>query len=148
MRRLLLVVSLAFFPSLFACGPGFDENTGGDGSRGEAREVATDRAIDDRVSTDQGDNTDWKKFSLDSDSKVTVRFWWDEPAVKVNVTLRDELGVKLVSLNHARGQREEILGPVKLKEGAYFLEVATSDGESVYTFEIQTGGGGVPTPDF
>lgn len=145
-RPLFVLLSLAIL--LAACGPGLDENTGGDGTRGEARAVAVDAAIDDRVSTDQGDGTDWKKFELDDAAKVTVRFWWDEPGVNVSITLRDELGQKLTAMKHAPGQREEALGPIKLKGGSYFLEIAATGGASVYTFEVQTGGAGTPTPDF
>jgi len=148
MRTRLLCVLIPLVPLLVACGPGFDESTGGDGSRGEAREVKVDKATDDRVSAEQGDNTDWKKFVLDDEAKVTIHFWWDNPSVKVATSLRDELGQKLASLKHAGGQREEVLGPVKLKAGTYFIEVAASDGNSVYTFEVQTGGASAPTPDF
>jgi len=146
-RSTLLLLTLATL--LVACGPGFDENTGGDGTRGEAREVRVDGPVDDRVSAIDGDNTDWKKFELDDDAKVTIHFWWDEPGVGVSMTIRDELGQKLIAMKHGSGQREEALGPVKLKAGAYFLEVSATDGASVYTFEIQTGAsGGTPTPDF
>lgn len=148
MRTRLLFVLLSLATLLAACGPGFDEKTGGDGTRGEAREVRVDAAIDDRVSAEQGDNTDWKKFELDDAAKVTVKFWWDEPGIKVSITLRDELGQKLTSMTHASGQREEALGPIKLKGGSYFLEIAAGGGASVYTFEVQTGGAGTPTPDF
>ncbi|TNF29891.1 MAG: hypothetical protein EP329_14690 [Deltaproteobacteria bacterium] len=148
MRKMITLLPLATL--LVACGPGFDENTGGDGSRGEAREVRVDGPVDDRVSAEQGDNTDWKKFELEDTAKVTVHFWWDEPSVAVSMTIRDELGQKLTAMKHGKGQREEQLGPIKLKAGAYFLEISASDGASVYTFEIQTGsgGGGAPTPDF
>ncbi len=137
---------------LVACGPGFDEFTGGDGSRGEAQEVQVDTLLDDRVSADQGDNTDWKKFELDSSAGVTVKVWWDDPSVGAVIAIRDELGQQLKSLKHAKGQRVEALGPVGLDDGAYFVEFRATGGASVYTYEIVTGegggGGGEPTPDF
>lgn len=145
-RHLALLLPVATL--VLACGPGFDENTGGDGTRGEAREVSVDTLIDDRLSADQGDHSDWKKFAIEGPAKITIRFWWDVPDVGLSVTLRDELGQKIAGLAHARGQREEALGPVKLKEGTYFLEVSSTEGATVYTYEIQAGGAAAPTPDF
>ena len=78
-----------------------------------------------------------------------MKLWWDEPSISATVTLRDELGQKLESMKHTKGQRQEALGPVKVAAGNYYLELVASDGASVYTYEIHLGdGGGTPTPDW
>jgi len=135
---------------LVACGGvGFDENTGGDGTRGGAVDVQVNVTYHDRLSPVQGDHTDWKKFALEHDAQVSVHIWWDEPAIRATVALRDELGQPIQSLTHQPGQRAEILGPRKLTAGTYYLEFQATTLASVYTFEIRTADpGGVPRPDF
>ncbi len=147
--RRLLWIALAGGLILGACGPGFDEFTGGDGTRGEAREVAIDSLLDDRVSADEGDHTDWKTFEMDDAARVSVKVWWDDPGLSAQIAIRDELGQQIKAFKHVSGQRAEVLGPVSLEEGVYFLEFTAKSGSSVYTYEIETGGGGgTPVPDF
>lgn len=148
MRASRLLLSFLLTVLVAACGVGFDEHTGGDGTRGEAQAVPVDQPVDDRVSADEGDHTDWKKFQLDAAAKVTVKLWWDNPRISASVTLRDELGQRVESVA-ASGSREASLGPVSLEGGTYYLEVVAKSAGSVYTFEIQTGStGAVPVPDF
>lgn len=149
MRASRLLLSILLTVLVAACGVGFDEHTGGDGTRGEAQTVPVDQAVDDRVSADEGDHTDWKKFVLDAEAKITVKLWWDDARASANVTVRDELGQRVESVAVASGTREASLGPVLLKAGTYYLEIEGKSGSSVYTFEIQTGStGAVPVPDF
>lgn len=140
MRALTLMTTLL----LVACGGlGPDERTGGDGGRGDAQPAALDQLLYDRVSVEQGDSTDWKKFEVEETTKVTIKVWWDDPkAVGATVELRDQGGEKIADLKHQRGAQSESLGPVKLKEGAYFLKFRASSGASVYSYEISTGSGG------
>lgn len=149
MRPRLLVLAIAS-TGLMACGGfDFDEQTGGDGTRGEAREIQVGPTLDDRLSALQGDNTDWKKFTLTDGGKLVVKFWWDDPSISATVTLRDELGQKLEAMKHAKGQGQDALGPVQVAAGTYYLEIVASEGASVYTYELHLGeGGGTPTPDW
>lgn len=140
MRALILMTTLF----LVACGGlGPDERTGGDGGRGDAQPAALDQLLYDRVSVAQGDSTDWKKFKIEETSKVTIKVWWDEPkAVGATVEIRDQAGGKIVDLRHKAGEQSEVLGPVKLKAGDYFLRFHAASGASVYSYEISTGSGG------
>lgn len=139
------------FLMISACGGlGPDERTGGDGGRGDSQPATLDTLVYDRVSIDQGDATDWKKFEIEEKTKATIKVWWDDPkAVAATIELRDQGGDKIADLKHDRRESAEQLGPVKLKEGVYFLRVASSEGASVYSLEIVTGSGdsGAPTPD-
>lgn len=126
-----------------ACGGvGPDDMTGGDGGRGDAKEVALDTLLYDRVSVDQGDSTDWKKFEIEETTKATIKVWWDDPkAVSARIEIRDQAGDKISDLKHEKGESAEKLGPVKLKDGTYFLRVSAGAGASVYSYEISTGSG-------
>jgi hypothetical protein len=129
---------------LAACGIGPDERSGGDAGRGDAQPAQLDTLLYDRVSVDDGDSTDWKSFKLEEGGKVTVNVWWDDPkAVGASVELRDMDAKSLVKLKHKGGVQQERLGPVKLKEGTYFLRIQASSGGSVYSYEISTGSGDV-----
>lgn len=148
MRSLIVPV---LFTVVAACGGiGPDERSGGDSGRGDAKPAALDTLLYDRVSLEQGDATDWKKFEIEDAVKAKIKLWWDDPkAIGAVVELRDQGGDKIADLKHDRTAASEILGPVKLKEGVYFLRVKASGGASVYSYEISTGSGdsGDPVPD-
>ncbi len=129
-----------------ACGPGMDERSGGDATRGEAAQVALDTPFDDRVSAPQGDHTDWKTFSVDGPTRAEVHVWWDDPGLAATVTVRDQFSAALGSLKHRPGERVERLGPLELEPGNYFIEVQASEGASVYTMEIRTSAGRSKAP--
>lgn len=132
------------------CGIGYNERSGGDAGRGDAQPARIESLLYDRVSAEDGDHTDWKSFKLESTATISVNVWWDDPkAVGAVVELRDQFGKSLAKISHDRKQRKETLGPIKLPEGAYFLQFEAKDGASVYSFEILTGSGGVDdeTPD-
>jgi len=127
-----------------------DERTGGDGGRGDAQEVQIDTLQYDRVSVEQGDSTDWKKFTIEEATKATINVWWDDPkAISATIEVRDQAGDKIDDLKHDRSSNAEKLGPVKLKAGTYFLRVNAHDGASVYSYEVSTGsvGTGSKGPD-
>jgi len=135
---------------LVACGGlGPDERTGGDGGRGDAQPAAVDQLLYDRLSTEQGDSTDWKKFVIEETAKVSIKVWWDDPkAVAATVEVRDKAGEKIGDLKHDKNSQSEVLGPLKLKGGTYFLRFKADGGSSVYSYEISTGsGGGDAAPD-
>jgi hypothetical protein len=131
----LLVVAVV------ACAPGFNAESGGDASRSSAVEIPTDEAVDDRVSADQGDHTDWKRFQLPTTSSVILRFWWDDPSVRTTVQVRDEHGKQLHQAVHEGEDREDVFGPVNLEPGVYYVQIEAQAGASVYTFRLDTGPG-------
>ena len=146
--RALVTLTVMMFAACGGLGP--DERTGGDGGRGDSQPAAIDTLLYDRVSVEQGDSTDWKKFEIEEDTKVTIKVWWDDPkAVSATLELRNQGGEKIADLKHKSGSKSETLGPVKVKEGDYFLKVKATSGASVYSFEISTGSGdsGDPVPD-
>ena len=125
-----------------ACGGiGFDERTGGDAGRGDAAGLKIGPLVYDRVDAPRGDNTDWKKFELEESGKVTLKVWWDEPkAAKAVVELFDEGGDRIEILKHSAADREEQIGPLKLKKGVWFVRVLASEGASTYTLKIDLAG--------
>jgi len=141
--RFLRLLASALGLGLAACGTGPDERSGGDSGRGDARAAVIDSLFYDRVSADDSDSTDWKSFKLDEAAQVTITVWWDDPkSIGASVELRDIDAKSLGKLRHKSGEHQEKLGPMKLKEGTYFLRFLASAGASVYSFEISTGSGG------
>lgn len=126
--------------ALAGCGPGFDENSGKDAMRGEAMEIPLDAPVDDRVSADQGDHTDWKLFELPQATVVQVKIWWDDPGVEGHVMLRGMAAGAERVLKHASGRKAETLGPIELPAGKWFLEIQATGGASVYTLQVVTQG--------
>jgi hypothetical protein len=122
------------------CGVGFNENTGGDGGRGDARPVMANVLGYDRVSAEDGDHTDWKSVKLEDAGAVKVTIWWDDPsAVAATLEVRDQLGNAIPGalLKHNPSSRKEVLGPIKLAKGTSFIRVEASKGASVYSLEVQ-----------
>lgn len=133
--------------ALIGCGVGFNEMTGGDGGRGDARELAMETMQYDRVDAERGDHTDWKKFVLEEDAKVLITVWWMSPdTVKGSVELRDQRGELIKAIKHASDDRKEAVGPVKLSEGTYFIQFSATSGGSDYGFEVKTEGSGSSGP--
>ncbi|MCB9728370.1 MAG: hypothetical protein H6744_04435 [Deltaproteobacteria bacterium] len=135
-RALILWAILASLPAS-GCKYVGDKHSGDDATRGGATPVELDVAVDDRLSQKQGDNTDWKTFSLDAPAEVTVDIWWDDPSIKGSVTLRDQFGARLSGVSHAQGTRHEVIGPLLVPAGQSFVEVFLSRGASVYTLEVR-----------
>jgi hypothetical protein len=127
---------------LVACGIGPNEKSGGDSGRGDAKEVALDALMYDRVSAEEGDSTDWKSFKLEEDSPVLIKVWWDDPkGIGATVELRDMEAKELGKLKHEKGAAAEKLGPIKLKEGTYYVRFNASSGGSVYSYQFVLGTG-------
>jgi len=120
------------------CGIGFNEMTGGDGGRGDARDLALETLQYDRVDAARGDNTDWKKFTLEEDGKVQINVWWMAPEeVKSTVELRDQGGDLVKAVKHSGDDRKLMVGPQELKKGTYFIEFSATSGASDYGFEVK-----------
>ena len=129
------------------CGAGFESASGQDGLRGGSAEAAVGEYIDDRVSANEGDNSDWRVIELDQMSKVTVEVWWDNPEVDGNVLIRSRIASSIRKIEHKDGQRHEKLGPLELDEGKWYIRVQATSGSSGYTMRIVTGeasDGGLP----
>ena len=140
MRALIAPALSVLVSGLLACGTGPDEKSGGDAGRGDARAAQVDVLSYDRVGVDDGDSTDWKSFKLEEGAKVTINVWWDDPkSVGASIELRDMDAKSLAKLRHDKGAQKEVIGPIKLAEGTYFLRFQASSGASVYSFEISTG---------
>ena len=147
-----LALTATALTALAACGPGFDESSGKDAMRGDATEIPMDTAVDDRVSAEQGDHTDWKVFELAQGTIVKVNIWWDDPDVEAHVRLRGMGGGAQRTLKHVSGKKAESLGPIELQAGKWFLEIQAQGGASVYTLQVVSEGaarqGTSDLPDF
>ena len=125
-----------------ACGPSLAEHSGKDMARGKAVKIKLDQAYDDRVSAPEGDNTDWKTFTLEYPTTVTLKVYWDSPnKLDATVMVADHVNVVKGTIRHNPGQREELAGPVTLDEGTWFVRVRAYKGSSVYTLEVLQGEG-------
>lgn len=135
----LRYLSIGAFALLIAgCGIGFNEMTGGDGGRGDARDIVLETLQYDRVDAVRGDHTDWKKFTLEADAKVQINVWWMAPeAVKGTVELRDQRGDLVKAMKHAPDQRKETIGPLQAEKGTYFIQFSAESGASDYGFEVR-----------
>ena len=118
-----------------------DEKSGGDNVRGKAKPLPLNATVDDHVSADDGDHTDWKSFAIAGTTKAVLDVWWDDPAVEATVYVRDQFGGKIFELEHKRGKRHDHFPGIKFREGEYFLEIACESGASVYTLELIVAGG-------
>jgi hypothetical protein len=130
------------------CGPGPDGASGGDQERAAALPVALGQPVDDRVSADDGDRTDWKRFRLDSADQVNIAVYWDDPSVEAAIEVRNIFGNALGRREHTKGEPVDRM-TATLDEGDYFLAIIGEGAGSVYTLEITTGaphsgGGTVP----
>ena len=132
-----------------ACGPAFNSATGDDGKRAGSQEIQVGVPHDDRVSSKEGDHSDWKTFFLESGAQVTVAVHWDDPDIEARVVLRNPFGTVLFAGSQDGGERLLSLGPVDLARGEYFLQIEAESGQSVYTVEIEGGGPAASgRPDF
>lgn len=126
-----------------ACGTDPNESSGGDEKRGSAKKMALAQPIHDRLDPSGGDSTDWKVFTVPVyETGMTLDAWWDNPDAIAKITVRDQFGGKMYTLDHALGQRKESWGPIRVREGSYYLEIEGSSGATVYTLEIVLDEGG------
>jgi len=145
-RLALLSAGVLALPLATACG---GAQRTGDENRSGAQQLTIGLTSDDRVSASE-DESDWKRFSVDAPTPAIVAVYWDNPDVKARVALRDMFGSPLAEVQHAAGAPSDRLPEVRLAEGTYFIEIAATQGESVYTLELGLGGpssAGVPRPE-
>lgn len=130
-----------------------DEESGDDAKRGGATELVVDTPVADRVSSWQGDHTDWRVFELPQPTVVTIKIWWDDPdGLDATLLMRGMVASQSRKITHKDGTRIEQIGPLKLPKGKWFIRVQATDGSTVYTVEVKTkgskSGGGSNLPVF
>lgn len=153
MKRICLFHVACFV--LLVCRPSKDSNSGGDHSRIGAVEIQLGAIVDDKVSSLTGDNTDWKRFNIESDNTpLKINIYWDNLKVKAKLALRDIFGGEIKFIEHTEGSPKDSIEGISLKEGTYFIEIEAKENESVYSIEvlageemIEGGGYGIPRPE-
>lgn len=133
-RIVAVVLTFAF---CFSCRPKEGEATG-DEARSGAKEIRPGVLYDDKVAA-RGDPVDFKRFEVTTPTPCIVNVYWDNPGVEAKVVLRDQFGGLVAEVQHAKGANKDSLGPVTLREGIHFLEIAAKSGASVYTIELFLG---------
>lgn len=140
MTRIFLVGFTLIFALIIGCGPKPEQNSGDDHKRAKAGSIVVGEPAYDRVDSPGGDTTDWKRFVVDTyETDLTLRVWWDNPSVRATIALHDMYGTQMYSLTHKLGERRESWGNIRVRKGEYFVKVAASAADSVYTLELLTG---------
>jgi hypothetical protein len=144
----ICVFSLLFI--VVACGSNPDEKTGEDGTRNVAQKMELEKWIPDSVSYDEGDRSDWRMFSIDTDSRVLVEAKVANTDANVLFEIRGLFGKVINKVNSY--QRAEVLSfEQKLPKGQYFIGmIAKDDGDnSEYTLRvsIEKGAATIPRPE-
>lgn len=125
---------------LAACGTSFNAGTGGDGGRGDATELQLGALLWDRVDAEAGDHTDWKRLELEAPARLRIRAFTFEPrGFKGVLELRDERGQVVATLPLT--DRVQDLATDALDGGAWFVQVAASEGAADYGLEVTLAAG-------
>ena len=112
-----------------------DSSSGKDGDRSGADQLFLDKLMDDYLSAEEGDNTDWKYFKVTDRGflKLTV-FWDDHKTIDSVIDVRDRFGALIGSRKHsAELEKDEI--ELRVEAGTHFVRLYTEKGSSVYTIE-------------
>ena len=147
MKRLASYLACALGSAILGCGAGFDSASGQDALRGGAVAISSDQYVDERVSADEGDNTDWLVVNLEQPGSITLEVWWDNPDVEGNLLLRSRASASVQQREHKSGVRHEKLGPIELDAGQVFVRIQATSGTSGYSMRLVTGaaaGQGLP----
>ncbi len=110
----------------------------GDEARSGAVEIRSGVLQDDKVAA-RGDPVDFKRFQVGQVTPCTINIYWDNPALAARLVLRDMFGGTVAEVAHVKGSAKDTVGPVTLKDGTFFLEIAAKSGASVYTVEMFLG---------
>lgn len=110
----------------------------GDEARSGAVEIRPGVLADDHVAA-RGDPVDFKRFHVGQVTPCTINVYWDNPAIEARLTLRDMFGGTVAEVTHAKGAGKDTIGPIALRDGTFFLEIAARSGSSVYTVELFLG---------
>ena len=146
MPRSIGIITIIALLSM-ACATAMDQNSGGDHVRGKAKALKLNQTHDDRVSSHDGDHTDWKSLTIETGGRFDLSAYWDNPSIKAVVRVKDQFGGTIFELKHDSGQPVDHWRGIKLRDGEFYLEVVSQRGSSVYTLEMKSVGGGEFAPD-
>ena len=94
--------------------------------------------LDDRISADD-DALDWKYFQYEVQQDLYLLFFFDEPGVKVEMTLLTGAGNRVASISHDPSNEFDLLQAPDLRQGRYYLQIEADSGTSVYTIRSSAG---------
>ena len=124
---------------LHGCGGDPEAGSGGDAYRNEAQAMPLDELVDDSLSLDEADRTDWKALDLEDAGQLAIEFSADEPEAKSLLAVFDRYGEQLASANRSGGQVSVMEVDVP-RGGRYFLMVQALEGPpSAYSILVSLG---------
>ena len=148
------LIYMLFLGVIFGCGTQPDSHSGKDYTKSMAKTITVGGTFDDKVDADVGDNTDWKRFSLEDPGPLIVNVYWDSPSkIDAVVGLYNGLGIKITEAVHKAkdGASKTTISLRNANPGAYFVRIYAKEGASVYTIEVLSGDTnssyGVPRPE-
>lgn len=111
-----------------------DRNTGGDGTRWDAREMPIERTLLDNVDFVDGDMHDWKYFRIPFETAAELVVNFDNPAAQGCVVVYDNMQVEIARLENQTEATLEVV--LQLSPGIYYLEFFARAESSDYIFEV------------
>ncbi len=122
------------FPLGLACG-GATGAMKGDDSRAGAADLAWGALAMDEVDA-AGDAVDFLRIDLATPETVAFRIDWDRPDLKARVRLLDAKGKRIRQITRAAGRAVDVIEPLHLDEGTYYLEIRATKGASPYAVAV------------
>lgn len=113
-----------------------DHASGKDFEKAGAQELFLDKLIDDYISAEEGDNTDWKYFKVKDKGILELTVYWDNKEVRSDIEVRDRFGVILDRRSHS-AELEKDRMEMRVEPGTHFVRLYTGKGASVYTIEAK-----------
>ena len=131
-----------------------EENSGKDAYRHVAEEMPLDEWAVDKISSRDGDTTDWKFVMLAQPTAFLVELSADHPETEIRLGVYDRYGMRIAS--QVRTEQSPVVKlqvPKTKRNGKHFLMVQALDGPGTdYQVRVKVGGassGGDPNlPDF
>ncbi|MDP6943636.1 MAG: hypothetical protein QF464_05755 [Myxococcota bacterium] len=150
MRAALVCAACVCLAAVIGCGGGDPEaGSGGDAYRNEAQDMPLDELVDDSLSLDEADRTDWKALEIEDGGQLAVEFLADEAETKTFLAVFDRYGTQLGAAQRSGGQVSTLSVDVP-RGGRYFLVVQALEGPpTAYSVMVSLGAapgqGGSPT---
>jgi hypothetical protein len=136
-RVLRVVAAIGLFWGL-ACDPNIQGNpnsdSGRDAERGMAQRLALGEPVNDDISHNAGDMTDWKYFQIPAPGTARVVLGCDYTSAYCAAVVRDQFGVEVDRLE-TRGQPMVSVG-VPVQRGNYYLEIFVQASSTDYTIQV------------
>ncbi len=120
----------------------WETQTGGDWPRTRAKPVKRyNRVINNSVSSPKKDRTDWRYVTVGGRGTLKVRLQWDKGRHKLQLTIFDSMGVKLMD-GHAVGSGGRKATVAVEHPGRYYIRVRAKgeDDESPYALRVSFSG--------